>query len=230
MKVSVIHPTARPRKALEAMHKWLDQAANLESVEYILAIDSPPLHYKVREDDILAYQNLPYERKRRVDLCVKSILVPFEVGSVKKANEAAKKSTGDILIQASDDVFPQKDWDRELIEATDWDRELILFIDEGHEHKETIPQGMVMSRKRYEKQGYFYHPEFRHLGADNYHLWKVKKDGCPIVKAEHILFQHNHWCWGRGRKKDRVDEISNSLLEVNHAKRTYKKLTGEEMQ
>jgi len=218
MKVSVIHATARPKEAIETYHKWMHAAKYPPRVEYIIAFDATRKTFEAMDKAFNGHfpENLKY------------IVTRQKLGAVNKCNDAANLSTGYILTQSSEDIEPMHDWDDALIRAADWSKEVIVEINDGnHNHGSGLFTGMVLSRARYLKQGFFYHPKFRHIGADDYHAWLARRDGCEVIQAKHILLKHHHWHWGdKIRKKDSVDDSVQNAEEWEHAKKTFFELTG----
>src|SRR5579859_6927368 len=97
--ISLLHATrGRPDLALEARERWLKAAAHPERVEHIFAVDC---------DDLPAQQAVASLRHR---------IVPEKGGGCVAAwNIAAEASTGDVLVQLSDDWIPSDGWDEEFV-------------------------------------------------------------------------------------------------------------------
>ena len=211
MKISVIHASARPLQAVDAHHQWMARAKNPSNIEYIFGFDD------TREANEVIYKNFQW---------MQYIVLTYQVGAVNKCNRIAQKCSGEIMIQASEDVVPPQNWDIELEKAADWSKEVVLDINEGVEdntpHDCHHVKGCIMSRARYLKQGYWMHPEFHHLYADDWLSFCAQRDGV-IVSAKHLIFQHNHYAYGK-RKPDQHDRACKSTTEKEYGKSVYEML------
>jgi hypothetical protein len=89
MKISILHPSrGRPNLALDTFRHWLYHAVNSENIQYILSVDSSDPHlptYKSWADPLMVINN--------------------NTSAIEAINNAAKVSTGDLLIVVSDDFF-----------------------------------------------------------------------------------------------------------------------------
>jgi hypothetical protein len=95
IRISVIHPTCRPEKALETRKIWMDRATKPENIEYIFGINcKEPLG--------------PVEHYHH------ALSAPVPEGyssAVANYNAAAAAATGPIIIAAQDDIYPPHGWD-----------------------------------------------------------------------------------------------------------------------
>jgi glycosyltransferase involved in cell wall biosynthesis len=172
-KISLLHATrGRSNQAKECRDKWLTFAKSPEAIEHIFGID---------DDDLDSLTNINSQR----------VIVARGKGCVAAWNACAKSSKGDILIQLSDDWEPIQDWDEIIIkefEGVEGDQ--VLAVSDGHRTDDLLCMA-IMNRKRYEKQGYMFHPDFFSVYSDNYFTWAAAKDGV-IKAAKHIVFEHKH--------------------------------------
>ena len=74
--------------------------------------------------------------------------------------------------------------------------EQVLAISDGHRTDELLCMA-ILNRKRYEKQGYLFHPDFFSVYSDNYFTWAAYKDKV-IKEAKHIVFEHQHPVFNKG--------------------------------
>jgi len=172
-KISLLHATrGRALQAKECRDKWLSTAKHPEDIEHIFGID---------DDDIDSLTNINTQR----------VIVERGKGCVAAWNACAKASSGDILIQLSDDWEPVQDWDETIRgEFADAEGERVLAISDGHRADDLLCMA-ILNRKRYEKQGFMFHPDFFSVYSDNYFTWLAHKDGV-IKDARHIVFEHKH--------------------------------------
>ena len=183
-KCSLLHATrGRPQQALETRDNFLKAALNPLGVEHIFAIDA---------DDAESIEALKLYRH---------VIVENPRGCVKAWNAAAAYSTGDVLIQLSDDWIPCIHWD-ELIYLALWDgakkrnglgvrtTPLVLAIDDGHRRDQLLCMA-ICTRARYEKQGHLFAPEYFGVFSDNEFSLRAFRDGI-VVEARHLVFVHQH--------------------------------------
>lgn len=204
MKISLLHPSrARPDKAVKTMINWLTKC-NTDNFEHILSIDSDdphPLRY---------INNFPNH---------KFFLVNDNKSVVEATNQAAKVSTGDILIYLSDDFDCTNEWDK-LIEKEfeGVTKPMILKVDDCLQKFDvavlTIP---IMNRAMYEKLGYFWHPEYKSMFVDEDLYWTANKLGA-LKLAPHLKFPHNHVSIGKAPDDD---TYRRSALNWNQGKAVF---------
>jgi len=189
-KISLLHATrGRTLQAKECRDKWLNAAKHPENIEHIFGID---------DDDIDSLTNINTQR----------VIVERGKGCVAAWNACAKASTGDILIQLSDDWEPTPHWDATIISEFDAaDGERILAISDGHRVDDLLCMA-ILNRQRYEKQGFMFHPDFFSVYSDNYFTWCAHKDGV-IKDARHIVFEHKHPVFNKAEWDDTYT-VSNS--------------------
>jgi glycosyltransferase involved in cell wall biosynthesis len=172
-KISLLHATrGRSKQAIECRDKWLSSAKNPESIEHIFGID---------DDDNDSLANINTAR----------VIVPRGKGCVQAWNACAKACKGDILIQLSDDWEPVPEWDALIIKEFEGvEGEQVLGVSDGA-RKDDLLCMAILNRKRYEKQGFMFHPDFFSVYSDNYFTWAAQKD--KVLKdASHIVFEHKH--------------------------------------
>jgi glycosyltransferase involved in cell wall biosynthesis len=178
-KISLLHATrGRSSKAIECQNKWLKSAKNPEAIEHIFGID---------DDDMDSLSNINSTR----------VIVPRGKGCVAAWNACAAASKGDILIQLSDDWEPVQDWDQLIIDQfEDTEEERVIAISDGTRRDDLLCMA-ILNRKRYEKQGFMFHPDFFSVYSDNYFTWAAKKDNV-LKDATHIVLEHKHPYFNKG--------------------------------
>lgn len=183
-RFSLLHATrGRPEKALQARSIFMQAALNPLCVEHIFAID---------EDDKESLDALKWYRH---------VLVKEPNGCVKAWNAAAADSTGQVLVQLSDDWMPCQHWDEffwvaldEAARARDSKVEstpLVLQISDGH-RKDDLLCMAICTRARYEQQGKeMFSSEYFGVFSDNEFSLRAFSDGV-VVDARHITLEHQH--------------------------------------
>ena len=126
---------------------------------------------------------------------------------VKAMNYGASKATGDILVCISDDMLPCQDWDKLIIEELEkvGNTDFLLFTQDGTNGWIcTLP---ILGREYYNRFGYIYNPEYKHLFADT-EMSAVAIMTDKIIISD-LVFIHNHFAMsaaGYKRDKDEFDK------------------------
>jgi len=179
MKITLLHPSrGRPEKAFQTAKKWIETAGH-DDVEYILSLDDS-------DTKLADYMSI-------YGIMFGSIVQRDNNSVVQATNEAAKISTGDILIYLSDDFDCPDNWAIQLLETVkDWQGPWILKVDDCLQPFDvmvmTIP---IMNRAAYETLGYFWHPGYKSMFVDEDLIWTARRHGM-LRKAEHLKFPHLH--------------------------------------
>ena len=219
-KVSCIHPTCRPDLARETRSKWLKRAKKPDQIEYITCFDS--------------YDEREIKQKVKKNNNIIEIYEPYSFGIVKKCNKAAKFSTSNCIIVATDDTIPEKNWDEKVLKAADWSKEVVLNTSDGTEETDKrlyMVKTVILSKKRYKKLGYVLHPDFNHVYCDNFHSWISHRDDI-VIQEKDILFEHLHPSIGKSKpdkyylqastpeEYDKGAEIFFRLVKENFSEKT----------
>jgi hypothetical protein len=178
MKISLLHPSrGRPEKACRTAKEWIERAGI--KVEYVLSID---------DDDPVqsGYMVLPFFQ-------FGNTIIEKNTSVVDATNQAAKASTGDILVYLSDDFKCPDNWGNLIIkefEGSTGPRMLKVddCLQKFHVPILTIP---IMNRVMYERLGYFWNPEYKSMFVDEDLYWTARKINA-IKMCPHIKFPHEH--------------------------------------
>jgi hypothetical protein len=147
-------------------------------------------------------------------------------GCVAAWNIGAFYSTGEILVQLSDDWIPPKGWDTAIIERIgDISTPAVLAVADGRRNDDLLCMA-IMTRRRYEDQGFMFHPDFKSVYSDNYFTEMAKKDGV-IIDAQDLVFIHNHPAF-EGSPLDNTYQESNSPERYAAGKSVFDRLMEEE--
>lgn len=175
--ISIIHPSrGRPEKSFKTYSKWSDSAQYPDGVKWLCSLDW--------DDDISAYVDAygsprmsPIQSKNRS--CVDAI------------NNAAKhwRCDGDIFVVVSDDTDCFKGWDTAILKELEGKEDYLLKTKDGIQ--DYIVTMTVMDRKYYDRDGYIYHPDFKHQFADTY-LTCVADIRGRLIYSD-LVFPHNHY-------------------------------------
>jgi hypothetical protein len=186
MKISLVHATrGRSEKAIGTRKVFFDRAVYMDDIEYIFAVD---------EDDFESQQKL---------LMFNPFIVAEPNGCVKSWNGGAKEATGDLLIMVADDMVPPPNWDDQLLIALELAKvnpkkaQKCIWVSDGH-RTDDLMCWTILTRARYENQGYVFHPDYFGVYCDNEYTHVAKRDGV-IMDCRDIVFEHDHPSFGRGQ-------------------------------
>lgn len=185
MKISLLHPSRqRPERSYAVISKWIAfSGIPNEDIELIVSLDT--------DDPLLDHYRSLYN---------KTIINPNN-SAVQAINNAAKYATGDIMIVVSDDTNCPEDWGKQILGAVEGKKDFILKVYDGiQKWIITMP---VMDRAYYDRFGYIYHPNFKHMFCDTWLTHQAEILGKVITRND-ILFEHMHPCV----KKSVADEIN----------------------
>lgn len=186
---SLLHTSARPDQWQKIFRSWLDNCSAPDLVEYVLVVDER-WGFSTDHQDYLGIlrpqDKLIFNTKRR---CY-----------VDGVNTAAKRSTGKILIVIADDQYCPSLWDQRLLELSTAgirtrSDEFVVEVNTGTpmEHDRGIMVMPILSRKRYERYGYVFYPEYESMYADNDFCALARRDGCVIDMRDRTIFPHKHF-------------------------------------
>ena len=187
LKISLIHPSRkRPQKAAEAYAEWMRKASGGHVVEYILSIDDD-------DETINEYMAL-------FDASTK-IVVGESNFVVAATNRAAERATGDCMIYMSDDFGCPDKWDESICQIVKDKEMYVLDVDDCFtENKPFLPMPII-SKTFYDKNGYFFHPDFKSMFCDNFMYFQAQQAGC-LIPAKHLKFEHRHYLLGKNKQDD----------------------------
>ncbi len=200
--ISLIHPSrGRPELALRAYRHWIDHAATPDQIEYILSID----HSDRDQIKYTSCQEFP-------DDC---IIINHNRSIVDAVNNAAARSTGDIMVVMSDDFMCPAHWDSLIT------KRMSAFC--ALHVNDTIQQNIItlpiLTRSVYDRLGFIYHPHYLSMYADN-----DLTDCCKLIGAYtpafDLTFQHQHYVNGF-RKMDETYKRENSKQAWQVGKKVY---------
>lgn len=214
MKFSLLHPSrSRPHKSVRTIEKWLDCSASTD-YELIVSVDE--------SDPSLDQYKSFYNKGRFANPNVK-VIVNNNRSAVDAINNAAKASTGEVMIVVSDDTDTIKGWDRVLSQAIGTHTDFVLKVYDGiQEWIITMP---IMDRVYYNRFGYVYYPEYKHMFCDT-HLTHVADALGKIIFRNDIIIPHLHYSI-RKSEKDEVSEKADQTF--NEGRNIYTRLLKQNL-
>jgi glycosyltransferase involved in cell wall biosynthesis len=172
---TIIHPSrSRAIKSYNCVCNWhRHYSGRPENLELIVSLD---------EDDPQLTMYL--ERYLSTD-----VIVNKNKSSIEAINKAAEKSTGRILIVASDDSDLPPSWNKDIMNAVEGKSDFLLRVSDGIQKRIcTMP---IMDRAYYNRFGYIYNPVYSHSWADA-ELTEVAYELGRIIVRNDIEFKHLH--------------------------------------
>jgi hypothetical protein len=174
-RISLLHATrGRPQQALEAREKWIKAAAKPARIEHIFGIDC---------DDHASQTALAKLGHR--------IVLQNGGGCVAAWNIAAEASTGDVLVQLSDDWTPVPGWDEEFVwRLRDVNQPGVLRPSDGHRRDDLLCMA-ILTRARLRQQGEFLHGGYVGIYSDDEFSFRAYQDGV-VIDARDLVLTHDH--------------------------------------
>ena len=207
--VSLIHATrGRPTQAAQARNNWLNLAANAARVQHVFCVDADDAD-SVR----LARQ---YEH-----------VVSDGKSCVAAWNLGAAYSSGDLIVQLSDDWVPVPGWDAKLAAAieragkTPKDR-FVVAVGDGTRTDDLLCMA-ICSRARWRAQGrQLFSPEYESVYSDNEFAHRAWRDDVVIDAREEIVFEHLHPAFGKAAM-DETYAHNNKRERYERGEATFKR-------
>lgn len=183
--ISVLHPSrGRPEKSVETFKKWMSHSRANEEVEFILSLDEdePTDHPYIKSSKYITLYNAamfthghPYKT-----------VVSKNRSAVDAINNAARVSTGDVLIVVSDDTDPCDAWIEYIYHEANGKTDWIMKTQDGIQPWIiTMP---VMDRAYYERTRNVYSPDFKHMFCDTWLTVMADLSGRKITST--LKFPH----------------------------------------
>lgn len=183
MQFSIIHPSRnRPRQAQKVIQKWLSSAKDKSKIEYILSVDKT-------DKDLIAYKHIGLDNGIYV-------ATNNNKSAIEAINRATKVSTGRIIIVVSDDFDCPDGWDELLLKELEGKEDFLVKTKDGIQP--TLITLPIMDRTYYDRFGYVYPPEYRHMFCDQ-EMTSVGMMLGKVIKSD-ITFEHHHYSTGKFKK------------------------------
>jgi hypothetical protein len=125
--------------------------------------------------------------------------------AVDAINKGAEVATGDLFVVVSDDFDCPEHWDTLLLQALQGKSDYCVKTQDGLQP--TLMTLPIMDRVYYNRFGYIYHPDYRHMFCDQEMTAVAHMLGKAVTLP--IVFFHNHYSTGKF-KKDAITLRNNS--------------------
>jgi hypothetical protein len=149
---------------------------------------------------------------------------------VDGVNISAKASTGSILIVNADDQFACERWDERLTLTLKGANspeqahgaEFVIEVSTGtpDEHKRGVMVMPILSRARYEQQGFIFFPGYESMFADNDFCESARQDGV-VIPAWHLMFPHRHPMFEDGKWSRDWEKRADAALIAQNRPESY---------
>jgi hypothetical protein len=191
--IYLLWPTIRPETMISTHKHWLSTAAKPADIKVKIAVNIPehgdPLHAL---GDVLVVG----DRRRG------TAYPAFRLFNSLEADPA------DIVVCATDDVFPSPQWDEWLVEHFRGHEDAIIINDGGQYGaccgQPTMTYACVQKLKRI-----VIHPSYHHFYADAELYNNLMELGAvrDLRGSSGVVFEHRNWAWGK-REKDAYDDAN----------------------
>ena len=195
---SLIHATrGRPKQMIECRDLWLARAYDPAMVQHVFVCDKDdsPEVMQVCQDYV-------------------SVVIEPGGGCVAAWNKGAELSSGNILVQLSDDWVPPMHWDKIIVDrlGSKAHDQAVLAVSDGiirEDGKMTDCLCLaILTRERWLYQGHMFHPDYKSVYSDNEFTERAYQDGV-VVEARDVIFEHKHPINGSA-KMDATYEAQNA--------------------
>lgn len=190
---------------------WRSRADEPDSVEIVICVDGNNTEARVAA---MGVQNAKV---------IVQPLPPFNC--VRGWNKAAENTTGKVIICIADDFSPPAHWDTLLkqLNPPGWmDGEFIVHTEDGYVHDIAVLS--ILTRKRYNKFGYVFYPQYESMFTDTEFTEVAYRDGV-VIQAKQLLFEHMHCDCGK-RPKDQHDVLHGGKDRWNRGEMLFKYRKG----
>lgn len=192
-KIILLWATIRPDMFKNTHKYWIDMASNPENITTRVAVNSD-----VEADQLTEY-NVLITNDNTPGVCFPC----YCLSSTTRAN------SNDIVIFASDDFYPPKNWDVFLQNQLQNLNERVLMVCDGMQPNNssvvTIP---IMTYGALKKMNHIiYNPNYIHMWSDN-ELYDVAKRLNLIKDCRYtgVIFEHRHY--GKGKRTQDIHDIN----------------------
>lgn len=193
ISISIIHPSrGRVQMATETARKWLNNAKHREQIEYWFSCDSDDPQMQQYNDAVIQM----------------GVRATFGVNgtAITAINKVVGYTTGNILIVVSDDFDCFYGWDDFLLCSLHGKNDYIVKTSDGYMNNNWLITLPIMDRTYYNRFGYIYFPDYKHMFCDTEMTCVGNMLGRVIdLQNPSAVFQHNHYSIQR-MAKDAINE------------------------
>lgn len=128
------------------------------------------------------------------------------------------ENDNDIIAFVTDDVYPNENWDLEMIKHTESYCGAVMFEDNIRRGAPIFSNGCVTFEALKKLNRIFIHPDYYHCWSDNECYDNLVEAGLlkDATGVSALVFDHRHFCLG-GRAQDESDIYCHSRFEEGKA-------------
>ena len=180
--ITIIHPSrSRPAMAFQTKNKWMSNALRPSEIEYILSVDN----------DDPQLQDYNTEFKYSADVTIK---YNNNNSAMQAINVVAPDSKGNLIVVVSDDFDCFEGWDEYLLSHLQGDSDYIVKTSDGYMNSNWLITLPIMDRAYYNRFGYIYHPDYKHMWSDTEMTTVGHMLGKIIdLQNSNAVFKHRHY-------------------------------------
>lgn len=209
---SLAYTSIRKDVMEHVVEEWVRNASGKHTFEIVIAVDGN------NQECIKAAQAI---KNARVVIQPEA---PFNC--VRGWNAAAAQTCGKVIIAIADDFKPCQDWDEKLFSLRPgWiEEDWIAHTEDGYVHN--IAVLAILTRKRYERFGYVFYPQYLSLFCDTEFTEVAYQEG-RAIDAKHILIEHMHPdCFKRARDEHDLNHASRERWTLGEMLFNFRKHHG----
>jgi len=192
ISISIIHPSrGRCAMATQTAQKWMQNTKHTNQIEYWFACDSDDTQFDM-------YQNSIQTMGLRANFSRNK-------SAIDAINRVAPLTKGNLIVVVSDDFDTFYGWDDFLLNSLSGKKDYLVKTSDGYMNNNWLITLPIMDRFYYNRFGYIYHPEYKHMFCDTEMTCVGNMLGKVVdLQNPSAIFQHNHYSIGKMNK----DEIN----------------------
>lgn len=168
--ISIIHPSrGRPGKSFKTIEKFVVGKTSSQ-IELLVSVDE--------DDPLLPEYKLIYDAQY--------IIINKNRSAVDAINSAAKVAKGDVFFVVSDDTDCDPVWYENLSQYIYGRGDFILKTQDGIQ--DWIITNPILDRAYYNRTGYIYDPDFKHMFCDTWLTVQADISGRKLTS--NLMFRH----------------------------------------
>lgn len=205
MTISLLHATrGRVQGAIAARDRWLVAAECSDKIEHIFAFDRDDIDSAV---GLNAYRHVVVEEPDK--------------GCVAAWNLAARASSGQILIQLSDDWLPIRNWDTKIVARfRDISKPGVLRVSDGRRVDDLLAFA-IFTRAYFELLGGdFLAPDYFGVYSDDEFSLRAYQNGV-VIDARDIVFEHCHPSFSEDAVYDETHKRQNDDARYREGRKIF---------
>lgn len=196
MNLLIKFPTReRPEVFRKCLIKYIELADNINDVQFLFSLDS---------NDPKLQENIDVINDLTKGLSTTCIGISNSKIHAVNRDINEMKLDWDVLLLASDDMFPQVQGYDTIIKkeyATKNATDFYLWTSDGRQNR--ISTLSIMGKEYYNRFNYIYHPDYKSFFCDNEQTEVALKSG-KCIKLDQCLIKHEHPQWNGTCKMDEL--------------------------